>query len=92
VVAVDSGIARLGETQDGLVIALRAAVVTDSQSGSSVSLFRSGPIYLVSQYKAQALHQIGRQLGKPDLFIELEYSDPATPTIVSHSATYRFTD
>lgn len=77
VVAVDCGIARLGETRDGLVIALRATVVTDVHSGSSVSLFRSGPIYLVNRYKAQALHQIGRHLGKPDLFVELEHGDPA---------------
>src|SRR5688572_4663029 len=41
VVAVDCGMARLGETSDGLVIALRATIVIDNEnSKSQVKLFR----------------------------------------------------
>lgn len=79
VVAVDCGIARLGETENGLVIALRATIVTVQNSQSEVSLFRSGPIYLHNGHKLQIMHRMGQHLGKPDHFVDMDDSDPTNP-------------
>lgn len=76
VVAIDCGIVRLGETENGLVIALRASSVIDDGTSSRVKLYRTGPIYLHNRYKLQILHQMGRHLGKPDFFVELDQSNP----------------
>lgn len=75
VAAVDCGIVRLGETENGLVIALRASLSIDRDNGSEVRVFRTGPMYLHNQHKIQTLHQMGKQLGKPDLFVELEETE-----------------
>lgn len=77
--AVDCGIARLGETENGLVIALRATIVTIQNGVSEISLFRSGPMYLHNGHKLQIMHRMGQHLGKPDHFVELDESDPVNP-------------
>lgn len=79
VAAVDCGVVRLGETENGLVIALRAAIIVDQTGGEKVTLFRTGPIYLHNAYKARLLHQIGVHMGRPDFFVELDESDVANP-------------
>jgi len=82
VAAVDCGIARLGETENGLIIALRAAMVIDQDSGSRVTLLRAGPVYLHNQYKARVLYQMGRYLGKEDFFVEVDDTDPGNPRLI----------
>jgi hypothetical protein len=77
--AVDCGIVRLGETENGLVIALRATLVIDRAGDSQVRTFRTGPIYLHNRHKAQVLYQIGKHLGKPDFFVEIDVTDPTSP-------------
>lgn len=79
VAAVDCGIIRLGETENGLIIALRASIVVDDISASKIHLFRTGPLYLHNAFKMQILYQMGKHLGKPDFFVELDRSDPADP-------------
>lgn len=79
VMAIDCGIARLGETENGLVIALRSTVVIDQDGQSRLILFRTGPIYLHNQFKKELLFHMGRQLGKPDLFVDLDETDPLNP-------------
>lgn len=79
IAAVDCGIVRLGETENGLIIALRATLVIDSGDNSQVRTFRTGPIYLHNRHKAQVLHQIGKHLGKSDFFVELDVTDPTNP-------------
>lgn len=79
IAAIDCGIVRLGETENGLVIALRAAIVIDKDGKSTVKLFKTGPIYLHNQYKARILHEMGKNLGKEDLFVELDTSKPEKP-------------
>lgn len=77
--AVDCGIARLGETENGLIIALRATVVAVRGGASEISLLRSGPMYLHNGHKLQMMHQVGQHLGKPDHFVEIDDSDPSNP-------------
>lgn len=75
VVAIDSGIIRLGETPDGLIIALRGCAVTlDKQGQLSLYLFKSGPLYLRNRDKLKMLHLMGRHLGKEDFFVTLDES------------------
>jgi hypothetical protein len=76
VIAVDCGIVRLGETENGLVIALRATLVCDGIPANG-QLYRSGPIYLHNDQKLRVLHQIGRHLGNEDIFVRIDHSqDP----------------
>jgi hypothetical protein len=86
VAAVDCGIARLGETENGLVIALRATIVIDEGEASRVILFRTGPFYLHNQYKKESLYQVGKHLGKPDLFVEIDDTDPDHPVLLKVKA------
>lgn len=80
VVSVDCGIARLGETENGLVIALRSTIIVTQDGQSEISLFRTGPMYLHNRHKLELLYQMGRHLEKPDLFVELDYqTDQAMP-------------
>jgi hypothetical protein len=79
IAAVDCGIARLGETENGLVIALRASIIVDHNGQSLIYLYRTGPIYLHNHYKKEMLYQMGKQLGKPDHFVEIDETDPENP-------------
>ena len=69
--AVDCGVARLGETRGGVVVALRASLVVDS----SVQLFRTGPLLLPNSQKAQVLFRIGHDLGQADLLVSSKDGD-----------------
>lgn len=75
VVAIDSGIVRLGETPNGLIIALRGcAVVLNEQGQLILNLFKSGPLYLHNRNKLEILHLMGKHLGKEDFFVTLDVS------------------
>lgn len=76
IAAVDCGIVRLGETENGLVIALRASIVINDESSVRIQLYRTGPLYLHNAHKAQTLYLMGKHLGKADFFVELDGSDP----------------
>ncbi len=62
VAAIDCGIVRLGETESGLIIALRASIVIGDDKQPKILMYRTGPIYLHSAYRVQALHQMGKHL------------------------------
>jgi hypothetical protein len=79
VAAVDCGIVRLGETINGLVIALRASIVIDNQEGTHLQLYRTGPIYLHNARKAEILYRMGAHLGRPEFFVEVDKTDPDNP-------------
>ena len=81
VVAVDCGLARLGEFEDGrgLVIALRAAIVIDDPTGCTVvKTLRSGPLRVRYDQDGQItlFHRLGQQLGQPDYYVEIDDSRP----------------
>jgi hypothetical protein len=73
--AVDCGIVRLGQTENGLVIALRSTIVVEEEREAGITLFRTGPIYLHNQHKASILEQVGRHLGRADFFVDLEENE-----------------
>lgn len=75
VVSVDTGVIRLGETEDGLIIALRGTIVSIVDSHPVLNLYRTGPIYLRNSDKLPILHVLGRHLGKPDIFVETDDND-----------------
>jgi len=79
VAAVDCGIARLGETENGLVIALRASIIVVGNNQAEISLFRTGPVYLHNRHKLQTLYQMGVHLGKQDHFVEVDNDDADNP-------------
>lgn len=79
VAAVDCGIARLGETENGLVIALRASIIVVRDNQAEISLFRTGPVYLHNRHKLETLYQMGVHLGKQDHFVEVDNDDPDNP-------------
>jgi hypothetical protein len=72
VTAVDSGIIRLGETETGLFIALRGAIVKCSTVLCEVSLYKTGPFFLSFERKTECLFQLGIDLLEPEIFVELD--------------------
>jgi hypothetical protein len=81
VVAVDCGIIRLGETENGLIIALRATITKHVDGTASIQLFQTGPIYLHNLHKKEILHRVGVHLGKPDLLVEFDDHDADPPVL-----------
>lgn len=79
IVAVDCGMVKLGETPRGIVIALRAALVVDAISGTSVRRYFSGPLYLDNSLKTERLYELGKQLGQDDYYVEVDRTDPEMP-------------
>ena len=79
IVAVDVGMVKLGETPQGVVIALRGALVIDSPSRSTVRRYFSGPLYLDNARKTETLFALGRQLSQDDYYVEVDRSDPDRP-------------
>lgn len=80
VTAVDCGMIMLGQTEDGLILALRAAMVSDSGGHSQMQLFRTGPIYLRNNAKVAVLQAIGEQFGNRDFYVrERKNSSGVTP-------------
>jgi hypothetical protein len=84
IVAVDSGMIRLGETSDGLFIALRGSIVIDSVRGNRAYLAKTGPLFLSYETNADLLYRIGRDLLQPDLFVELD--EEGNPSSVKRGA------
>ena len=82
VAGVDCGIVRLGETENGLVIALRATIMLDDGTNTSIMQFRTGPIYLHNDYKKEILYSMGQQLGRDDFFVEVDRSSGTQPTVL----------
>ena len=72
VAAVDAGVMRLGESADGLVIALRGAIVVRDGARSVTGLVRSGPIFLAWEHEAQLLLMLGQWLGDPGYYVAAE--------------------
>jgi len=79
-VAVDTGSIQIGSTENGVVIAIKGAVV--SQQGDKYSLHRMGPklIYISRQNQIEVLESIGRGLGREDMFVETSKSGEKTIT------------
>lgn len=70
--AVDAGVMRLGESADGLVIALRGAILVRDGSRSVTGLVRSGPIFLAWEHEAHLLLLLGQWLGDPGYYVAAE--------------------
>lgn len=69
VLACDCGMARLGETATGTLIALRAALTLDTDWNTRVRLFRTGPINLEGERKTDVLHRMGADMGDAEFFV-----------------------
>lgn len=79
VCAVDCGMATLGSTEHGVVVACRAASTTDAPGGwSGADLARTGPIHLRMSNKGEILHRLGADLGEPTFYVTL-HGDGARP-------------
>lgn len=72
ITAVDTGLLKLGETEDGLIIALRGTIATTDKGQTTLRLYRTGPIYLRNADKVKILHILGTHLDKSDIFVELD--------------------
>ncbi len=72
VLACDCGMARLGETATGTLIALRAALTQDTVQDTRVRLYRTGPIHLEAERKTDVLHRMGADMGDEEFFVRWE--------------------
>jgi hypothetical protein len=85
VVAIDCGLARLGETAEGVFVAARAAAVRVNAGGEAVArLFRTGPLLLPTEHTAAVLCAIGKQLGDPTFYVHVD--GQGNPTGVKQGA------
>ena len=75
VAAVDAGVMRLGESADGLVIALRGTIIVRSGTRTVTGLIRSGPIFLGWEHEAELLLHLGQWLGDPSYYVAAERSE-----------------
>lgn len=83
VAAVDCGSVKLGEVREGLVIALRAALVIDHTDGTSETrLWRTGPLFLSYEHQAENLRKLGEQLGQADYYVEALKTDGHIPQTI----------
>ena len=73
--AVDAGVMRLGESEDGIVIALRGAIIVQDGARSVTGRVRSGPIFLAWQHEAELLLLLGQWLGDPGYYVTAERSE-----------------
>lgn len=84
VCAVDCGMATLGSTEHGVVVACRAASTTDAPSGwSGAILARTGPVHLRMCDKARILHRLGADLGEPTFYVTLDGATPVAKSSVA---------
>lgn len=72
IAAVDAGVMRLGESADGIVIALRAAILVTDRSRRVTGLVRSGPIFLGWEHETELLLLLGQWLGDPTYYVSAE--------------------
>lgn len=77
-VAVDTGSMQIGSTENGVVIAVKGAVV--SQQDDRYSLHRMGPklVYISRENQIGVLEGIGQGLGRPDMFVKTSQNGEKT--------------
>lgn len=77
-VAVDTGSIQIGSTENGVVIAVKGAVV--SQQDDKYSLHKMGPklIHISRENQIEVLEGIGQGLGRPDMFVKTSQSGAKT--------------
>ena len=73
--AVDAGLMRLGESEDGIIIALRGAILIRDGTRAVTGLVRSGPIFLSWEHEAELLLLLGQWLGDPGYYVAAERSE-----------------
>lgn len=92
-VAVDCGIIRLGETENGLVIALRASIIQQIDNTYKLKLYRTGPIYIRNIDKLRIMHMLGSQLGCESFYVETnDEGEPIRLKIGYADDTHQFGD
>jgi hypothetical protein len=79
VVAVDTGVIRLGETRDGLIMEIKGTIIHDSTSQITGYLAQTGPIFL-SPDRVELHHRISADLQKPDIFTKMNQENKPTGT------------
>ena len=72
IAAVDAGLMRLGESADGIVIAVRGAILVQDGRKSVTGLIRSGPIFLAWEHEAELLLHLGQWMGDPGYYVAAE--------------------
>src|SRR5262249_35044396 len=74
IIAVDAGVVPLGHTEDGQVLAVRAAAAAYYPDGrpSRFILARPGQFYLHRRNRPQVLHSVGQALRRPDFYVKLD--------------------
>lgn len=69
---IDAGLAKLGYTEDGVVLGVRSAIVgQDGGDGQHIWSVRPGLCYLHAGNRLQHLHAIGVHLGNPDHYVKV---------------------
>lgn len=79
VTAVDTGVVRLGNTEDGMVAAVRAAAITYHPDGRQIlKTVRTGLVYVNQTNRLGLFHQMGEAFYRPDFYVHLDDDDIPT--------------
>ena len=79
VTAVDTGVVRLGNTEDGMVAAVRAAAITYHPDGRQIlKTVRTGLVYVNQSNRLGLFHQMGEAFYRPDFYVHLDDDDIPT--------------
>lgn len=79
VTAIDAGVVRLGNTEDGIIAAVRGAAVTYSPDGSvNLKTVRPGLVYVCKDNRLDLFHRMGDAFNRPNFFVNLD--DDGVPT------------
>lgn len=81
IVAVDGGLVSLGETDDGVFVAVRVYVLVRDQDVFASHAVRTGVLFLPrsADGKKEVLHAIGAAMGDPAFYVRMDRSDPSRP-------------
>jgi hypothetical protein len=76
IAAIDCGLAKLGATAEGEIIAVRGAIVVQSAGRRVIYTARPGLVHLTHHNRLRVLHQIGTALGDPEHFVRVRDGVP----------------
>jgi hypothetical protein len=79
VTAIDAGVVRLGNTEDGMIAAVRGAAITyRADGGVTLKTVRPGLVYVCRDNRLELFHRMGEAFNRPGFFVHLDDDDVPT--------------
>jgi len=76
IAGIDGGLARLGSSDEGVVAAVRGAIVVQEADGRRIYKAKPGMIHLHARNRLELLHEIGRRFNDPTHYVVVKDGVP----------------